>query len=147
MRHQKRYPRCVIRRDIRNASLEEISEMRDHKGYLKCFIRRDIRNASSEEVSPLKIAILFFIFWQIVWPSRNHWFSIFFVSSNITAAPAYGVYISQLIWYSWACGSCQDFLDINVLLTKKILNQWFLLVMLKSSLCRFFPCHHDLVNR
>jgi hypothetical protein len=66
MRHQKGYPKCVIRRDIRNASLEEISEMRDPKGYLKCFIRRDIRNASSEEVSLLKISILFLIFGQIV---------------------------------------------------------------------------------
>ena len=34
---------------------------------------------------------------------------------NITAAPAYGVYISQLIRYSRACGSLQDFLDKGLL--------------------------------
>ena len=34
-----------------------------------------------------------------------------FICSNIPAAPAYGVYISQLIRYSKACGSYQDFLD------------------------------------
>jgi hypothetical protein len=34
-----------------------------------------------------------------------------FICSNIPAAPAYGVYISQLIRYSRACGSYQDFLD------------------------------------
>jgi hypothetical protein len=34
-----------------------------------------------------------------------------FISSNIPAAPAYGVYISQMIRYSRACGSYQDFLD------------------------------------
>ena len=51
-----------------------------------------------------------------------------FICSNIPAAPAYGVYISQLIRYSRACGSYQDFLDIGLLLTRKLLNQGFLLV-------------------
>jgi hypothetical protein len=40
-----------------------------------------------------------------------------FICSNIPAAPAYGVYISQLIRYSRACGSYQDFLDRGLLLT------------------------------
>jgi hypothetical protein len=55
-----------------------------------------------------------------------------FICSNIPAAPAYGVYISQLIRYSRACGSYQDFLDRWLLLSKKLLNQGFLLVKLKS---------------
>ena len=46
-----------------------------------------------------------------------------FICSNIPAAPAYGVYTSQLIRYSRACGSYQDFLDRWLLLTRKILNQ------------------------
>jgi hypothetical protein len=33
------------------------------------------------------------------------------ICSNIPAAPAHGVYISQLIRYSKACGSYQDFLQ------------------------------------
>jgi hypothetical protein len=57
-----------------------------------------------------------------------------FIFSNIPAAPAYGVYISQLIRYSRACGSYQDFLDRGLLLTGKLLIQGFLLVKLKSSL-------------
>jgi hypothetical protein len=56
-----------------------------------------------------------------------------FICSNIPAAPAYGVYISQLIRYFRACGSYQDFLDRGLLLTRKLLNQGFLLVKLKSS--------------
>ena len=36
-----------------------------------------------------------------------------------TALPASGVYISQLIRYSRACGSYQDFLDRRLLLTSK----------------------------
>ena len=55
-----------------------------------------------------------------------------FICSNIPASPAYGVYISQLIRYSRACGSYQDFLDRWLLLSKKLLNQGFLLVKLKS---------------
>ena len=70
-----------------------------------------------------------------------------FICSNIPAVPAYGVYISQLIRYSRACGSYQDFLDRALLLTRKLLNQGFLLVKLKSSHRKFYGRHHDLVDR
>ena len=36
-----------------------------------------------------------------------------FICSNIPAAPAYGVYISQLVRYFRVCGSYQDCLDRN----------------------------------
>ena len=55
-----------------------------------------------------------------------------FICSNIPAAPAYGVYISQFIRYYRACGTYQDFLDRGFVLTRKLLNQGFLLVQLKS---------------
>jgi hypothetical protein len=70
-----------------------------------------------------------------------------FICSNIQSAPVYRVYISQLIRYSRACGSYQDFLDGGLLLTRKLLNQGFLLVKLKSSLRKFYGRHHDLVDR
>ena len=70
-----------------------------------------------------------------------------FICSNIPAAPAYGVYISQMIRYSRVCGSYQDFLDRGLLLTRKLLNQGFLLVKLKSSLRKYCRRHHDLVDR
>jgi hypothetical protein len=60
---------------------------------------------------------------------------------------AYGVYISQLIRYSKACGSYQDFLDRGLLLTRKLLNQGFLMAKLKSSLRKFYSRHHNLVDR
>ena len=65
-----------------------------------------------------------------------------FICSNNPA-----VYISQLIGYSRACGSYHDFLERELLLTMKLLNQGFLLVKLKSSLRKFYGHHHDLVNR
>jgi hypothetical protein len=70
-----------------------------------------------------------------------------FICSNIPSAPAHGVNISQLIRCSRACGSYQDFLDRGLLLTRKLLNQGFLLVKLKSSLRKFYGHHHDLVDR
>ena len=70
-----------------------------------------------------------------------------FMCSNIPAAPAYGVYISQLIRYSRACVSYHDFLDRGLLLTRKLLNQGFMMVKLKSSLRKFYGRHHNLVDR
>jgi len=52
--------------------------------------------------------------------------------------------ISQMIRFSRACRSYQDFLDRGLLLTRKLLNQGFLLVKLKSSLRKFYGRHHDL---
>ena len=57
-----------------------------------------------------------------------------FICSKIPAAPAYAVYISQLIRCSRACGSYYDFLDRRLMLTGKQLNQGLLMVKLKSSL-------------
>jgi hypothetical protein len=57
--------------------------------------------------------------------------------SNIPAAPAYGVYISQLIRYSRLSGSYRYFFERGLVLTRKLLNQGLLLVKLKSSLTQW----------
>jgi len=48
------------------------------------------------------------------------------------------IYISQLIRYSRVCGCYRNFLDRGLLLTRKLLNQGFLLVKLQSSLRKFY---------
>jgi hypothetical protein len=49
---------------------------------------------------------------------------------NVNVAPyAYGVYISQFMLYPRACDSCHVFRDRCLLLTRKILNRGFLVVM------------------
>ena len=68
-----------------------------------------------------------------------------FICSNIPVAPAYGVYISQLIRYSRACGSYLDFRDKELLLTRKLLNQGLLLVKLKSSLRQYYAHGYEYV--
>ena len=62
------------------------------------------------------------------------------------AAHAYGVHISQLLRYSSAYGSHQEFRDRALLFRRKLLNQWSLLVKLKSSLRTFYGRHHDSIN-
>ena len=57
------------------------------------------------------------------------------------------MYISQLIRYSSTCGSYHDILDKGSLLTRKLLNQWLLVVKLKLSLRKFYGHHYNLVNR
>jgi hypothetical protein len=44
------------------------------------------------------------------------------ICSNIPPAPAYGVYIFQMIRHSRACCSYQDVLNRGLLLTRKLLN-------------------------
>ena len=68
-----------------------------------------------------------------------------FICSNIPVA--YGAHISQLIRQFRACGSCQDFLDRGLLLTRKPMNQGFFLVKVKSSPRKFYGRHHYLVDR
>jgi len=61
-------------------------------------------------------------------------FNFPFISSNILASPAYGVYISQLIRYSRACAQYSDLVDGAQLLTQKLLKQRYVAPRLKSSL-------------
>ena len=73
-----------------------------------------------------------------------------FLCSNIPAAPAYGVYIAQLIRYSRACISYHDFLDRGLLLPMKLLNQDIQVVSIKSSPLRFselVDCYGILVSQ
>ena len=48
-----------------------------------------------------------------------------FLSSNIPSAPAYGVYVSQLIRYARTCSNYQDFMEREKVLTTKLLSQGY----------------------
>ena len=45
-----------------------------------------------------------------------------FLSSNIPSAPAYVVYVSQLIRYARTCSNYQDFMERGKVLTTKLLS-------------------------
>ena len=69
-----------------------------------------------------------------------------FLSSNIASAPAYGVYVSQLIRYARACSNYQDFMERGKVLTTRLLSQGYQKSKLVATLKKFFWRHHDLVN-
>ena len=69
-----------------------------------------------------------------------------FLSSNIPSAPAYGVYVSQLIRYARACSNYQDFMERGKVLTIKLLSQGYQKSKLVATLKKFYGRHHDLVN-
>ena len=69
------------------------------------------------------------------------------LSTNITVAPAYRIYISQLICYSRVCAQCIAFLDRARLLTQKLLQQDYVVPRLKTSLQICYVRHHELVGR
>ena len=69
-----------------------------------------------------------------------------FLSSNIPSAPAYGVYVSQLIRYARACSNYQGFIERGKLLTTKFLSQGYQTTKLVATLKKFYGRHHDLVK-
>ena len=68
-----------------------------------------------------------------------------FLSSNIPASPAYGVFISQLIRYARACTTYKDFLSRGSLLTVRLLQQGYQHSRLGACLRKFYGRCHELV--
>ena len=62
-----------------------------------------------------------------------------FLSCNIPASPAYGVFISQLLRYARACSSNECFILRAARLSNKLLEQGYVTERLKSSLKFYGP--------
>ena len=69
-----------------------------------------------------------------------------FLSSNIPSAPAYGVYVSQLIQPEPVQITYQEFMEREKVLTTKLLSQGYQKTKLVATLKKFYGRHHDLVN-
>ena len=69
-----------------------------------------------------------------------------FLCCNIPAAPAYGVYVSQLIRYSRASLKYADFVERGILLSQKLLRHGHESIKLRSSLKKFYGRHHELIG-
>ena len=70
-----------------------------------------------------------------------------FLSSNIPTSPAYGVFISQLIRYAWACSSYWCFILRATRLSNKLLEQGYVKERLKSSLRKCYGRYGDLIKQ
>ena len=69
-----------------------------------------------------------------------------FLNSNIPSSPAYGVFISQLIWYARACSSYECFILRTARLSSKLLGQGYVRERLKSFLRKFYGRYGDLIK-
>ena len=66
-----------------------------------------------------------------------------YLCSNIPESPDYSVYISQLIRYARACSSYGNFIDRGRLLTKKLVDQCYMLEKLKICFRKFYGRYND----
>ena len=77
-----------------------------------------------------------------------HITNFLFMSSNIPASPAYGIFISQLIRYiTRACSSYECFIPRATQLSNKLLEQGYVKERLKSSLKKFYGRYGDLIKQ
>ena len=61
-----------------------------------------------------------------------------FLSSNSPSAPAYGVYVSQLMRYARACSNYQDLMERGKMLSTKLLCQGYQKIKLVATLKKFY---------
>ena len=70
-----------------------------------------------------------------------------FLSSNIPSSPAYGVFISQHIWYARDCSSYECFILSARRLSYMLLKQGYLVEHLKSSFRKFYGLYGDFIQQ
>ena len=70
-----------------------------------------------------------------------------FMSSNIPSAPAYGVYVSQLIRYASCCSNYNDFLSRHIALVTRLLSQGYKINRLSNTFKKFYGRHTDIVGQ
>ena len=70
-----------------------------------------------------------------------------FMSSNISSAPAYGVYASQLICYARCCSNYSDFLPRHRVLVTRHLSQGYKINCLSNTFKKFYGRHTDLIGQ
>ena len=70
-----------------------------------------------------------------------------FLSSSISASPAYGGCVSQLIRYARASSEYRSFLYRGKLLTNKLLTHGYCKQRLIKTIKKFYGRHHEIVDK
>ena len=76
-----------------------------------------------------------------------HFVNFPFMSRNIPSAPAYGVYVSQLIRYAHCCSNYSDFLLCHKALVTRLLSQGYKVDRFSNTFKKFYGRHTDLVGQ
>ena len=70
-----------------------------------------------------------------------------FLSSNIPASPAYGVYISQLIRYARCCSNYNDFKARHKILVARLVSQGYKKNRLSNTFKKFYDRYSELIGK
>ena len=111
----------------RELEIKETTETAASSSYLDCYLYIDNGRLTTKLYDKRDD----FIFSIVNFP---------FLSSNILSAPAYGVYVSQLIRYARACSNYQDFIERGkvLTLTTRLLSQRYQKTKLVATLKKFY---------
>ena len=68
-----------------------------------------------------------------------------FLDGDVPRSPSYGVYISQLIRFARVCSNVDDFNNINLFLTTKLLKQGYRYYKIRKAFSKFYYRHSELI--
>ena len=111
--NNKRFKEFISNIYPKELTISETTESTSVASYLDLLFTRDRNNNITTKLYDKRDAFGF----QIV--------NFPFMSSNIPSAPAYGVYVSQLIRYARCCSSYSDFLIRHRAVVKRLLSQGY----------------------
>ena len=69
-----------------------------------------------------------------------------FLVGDVPRSPSYGVYISQLIRFARVCSYVDDFNNINLFLTAKLLKQGYRYHKIRKAFSKFYHRHSELID-
>ena len=64
---------------------------------------------------------------------------------DVPRSPSYGVYISQLIRFARVCSNVDDFNNINLFLTAKLIKQGYRYHKIRKAFSKFYHRHSELI--
>ena len=117
---------------LKELTISETTESTSIASYLNLLFIRDKNNNITTKLYDKRDAFGFHI---VNFP---------FKSSSIPAAPAYGVYASQLIRYARCCSNYSDFLSHHRVLVTRLLSQGYKGNRLSNTFKKFYGRHTDL---
>ena len=68
-----------------------------------------------------------------------------FFDGDVPRFPSYGVYISQLIRFARVCSTVDDFNNINLFFTAKLLKQGYRYHKIRKAFSKFYHRHSELI--
>ena len=133
--NNKRFKEFISDINPKELTISETTESTSFASYLDLLFTQDKSNNITTKLYDKRDAFGF----QIV--------NFPFMSRNISSAPAYGVYASQLICYARCCSNYSDVLLCRRALVKRLLSQGYKVNRLSNTFKKFYGRHTDLFGQ